>query len=179
MALPRVGSGKSWTLTRSGSPEGCHSRPPLAKLPTSSPGSPSALLRPGPLRTGRAGFPRIRLKQAQGLAGVAESWSLCRLGWRPWAAAGVHETKCAAGARLAALLVGDVPFGQRLPDGARPLLPFGWALRWVVGVEEQLPAEGANPALHLQQPQAEVVHRWGCRSTLPSGPVVGQGRVVG
>ena len=32
MALPTPGSGKSWTLTRSGSPAGCHSRPPLAVL---------------------------------------------------------------------------------------------------------------------------------------------------
>src|SRR5215216_6769476 len=36
MALPSSGSGASWTLTPSGSPEGCRSRPPLAKLPTSS-----------------------------------------------------------------------------------------------------------------------------------------------
>ena len=31
-----AGSGKSWTLTRSGAPSGCHSRPPFLKAPTSS-----------------------------------------------------------------------------------------------------------------------------------------------
>ena len=36
IALPTFGSGKSWTLTCSGSPEGCHSAPPPAKRPTSS-----------------------------------------------------------------------------------------------------------------------------------------------
>ena len=36
MALPSPGSMKSWTLTGSGWPLGCHSRPPLWKSPTSS-----------------------------------------------------------------------------------------------------------------------------------------------
>src|SRR5207247_10973684 len=36
MALPSAGSGKSWTLTGSGCPLGCHSRPPFLKLPTNS-----------------------------------------------------------------------------------------------------------------------------------------------
>src|SRR5665647_856107 len=65
LALPRVGSMKSWTLTCSGSPAGCHSLPPFLYGPTSSPGRPGALLRPAALRTGLARFPRIRLKQAR------------------------------------------------------------------------------------------------------------------
>src|SRR5674476_1163924 len=36
LALPRVGSMKSWTLTCSGSPAGCHSLPPFLYGPTSS-----------------------------------------------------------------------------------------------------------------------------------------------
>src|SRR6201987_3871321 len=36
MALPSPGSRKSWTLTSSGLPLGCHSRPPFLNCPTSS-----------------------------------------------------------------------------------------------------------------------------------------------
>jgi hypothetical protein len=91
---------------------------------------------------------------------------------------GVDETKGAAGARRAPLLVGDVPFGQGLSGGAHPLLPLLWGLRRVIGVEEKLPAQRTGTLLRLQETQTEVVHWRGCRPSPPSGPVLGQGRVV-
>jgi hypothetical protein len=121
-------------------------RPACLKLPTSSPGSQSALLRSGPLRTGHARHPRIRLKQAQRPRGH------CKLELLPlWrmasAASGVYETESAAGVRRAPLLVGHGPFGQRLPSDAHPLLPLAWALRWVVGDKEKLSTPRAATSL--------------------------------
>ena len=144
---------------------------------TKSPGSPSALLRPGPLRTGQARYPRIRLKQAQRPRGHLQL-DLLPLRRMASAASGVYETKSAAGVRRAALLVGHGPFGQRLPGDAHPLLPLAWALRWVVGDKEKFPAPRAATSLRLEQSQAEVVQWWGCRSPSPTGPVLGQGRVI-
>ena len=93
-------------------------------------------------------------------------------------ASGVYETKSAAGVRRAALLVEHGPFGQRLPSGAHPLFPLAWALRWVVSDKQKLPTPRAATPLRLEQSQAEVVQWWGCRSPPPTGPVLGQGRVI-
>src|SRR5438034_3760574 len=101
----------------------------------------------------------------------------------PWrrleasATSGVYETKCAVIARAAPLLV-ERSFGDGLAGGADPLLPLLWALRWMVGVEEKLPAGRAQPLLLFEQSQAEIVQgRWS-RPATPIGPVLGQSRVV-
>ena len=65
-----------------------------------------------------------------------------------------------------------------LPVVRDPLLPLVWALRWVVGDKEKFPAQLAATPLRLEQSQAEVVQWWGCRSPSPTGPVLGQGRVI-
>src|SRR5207302_1798455 len=142
-------SRKSCTRTSSGCPTGCHSRPLFWKSPTSSPGSQSALLRSGPLRTGHARHPRIRLKQAQ-MASRALHLDLLPLRRMASAASGVYETKSAADVRRAPRLVDHGPFGQRLPSGAYPLLPFAWALRWVVSDKEKIPAPRAATSLRLE-----------------------------
>jgi hypothetical protein len=67
-------------------------------------GSPGALPRRGPLRTGRASRPRIRLKQAQGRRGWAEG-----LGCRAWRATGRSQRE--RGAASADRLTHRVPRG--------------------------------------------------------------------
>src|SRR5213596_1825620 len=100
---PRAGSAKSCTPTRSGSPVGAHSAPPLANSPINSPGSPGVLLRPGPPQNRTYTLPRIRLKQAQRLVDMAVSLPSRRL--EASATSGVYETKCAVIARASPLLV--------------------------------------------------------------------------
>ena len=56
---------------------------PWASLFT-PPGSPDALLRRGPLRTGRARFPGIRLKQATRAAEVLLKFQRWARGCPPW-----------------------------------------------------------------------------------------------
>ena len=95
-------------------------------------------------------------------------------------AAGVDETNGAGGViRLALLLVGDRPFRQRFPGSTHPLLPFSRCLRRVVGSEEQLAAQWADSTLACEQAQGEVVQWRGSRSAATTGPVLGQGRVIG
>jgi hypothetical protein len=67
-------------------------------------GSPGAVPRRGPLRTGRASRPRIRLKQAQGRRGWAEG-----LGCRAWRATGRSQRE--RGAASADRLTHRVPRG--------------------------------------------------------------------
>jgi transposase-like protein len=67
-------------------------------------GTPGALPRRGPLRTGRASRPRIRLKQAQGRRGWAEG-----LGCRAWRATGRSQRE--RGAASADRLTHRVPRG--------------------------------------------------------------------
>ena len=71
------------------------------------------------------------------------------------AASDVHETKAVGRARPVAPVVGQALLAQGLAGGADPLLPFGWALWWMVGVQEQVPTPWATPGLPLQELQAE------------------------
>jgi len=94
------------------------------------------------------------------------------------AASSVYETEVADLARPVAFPVGETLLAQRLPGDANPLLPFGWGLRRVLGVKEQVPATWTAPGLHLQQTQAELVQRRGNSSTPPVSPVPGKGGIV-
>src|SRR6266540_1899532 len=121
---------------------------------------------------------RIRLKQAQRFVGRAETLAECRGGVSLPAAPGMYETKVAGLARPAAPAVGQTLLAQRLAGHADPPFPFGWALRRMVGVQEQVPAAWTAPVLRLEQTQGELVHWQGNSSTPPVGPVLGQGGVV-
>src|SRR5450756_2670772 len=95
----------------------------------------------------------------------------CRGGVAP-AAPGVYETEAAGLARPVAPPVGEALLTQRLAGDANPLLPFGWGLRRVLGVEEQVPAAWTAPSLRLQQTQAELVQGRGNSSAPPVSPVL-------
>lgn len=97
---------------------------------------------------------------------------------KPSPTSSVYETKAAGLARPVALPVSEALLAQRLRRGANPLLPLEWGLRRVIGVQEQVSACWAAPGLHLQQTQAERVHRRGWPPPPPVCPVLGQGRIV-
>jgi hypothetical protein len=108
-----------------------------------SSGSGGALLHPRPLRTGRAGFPVARLKQALWRAGPAADSP---------AAVGVYEVVCGLLAwRAEVHHGGEGLLAEGLPDGGVPLLPLALVVRLVAGVEQQSPAEGAPAVLAAQQ----------------------------
>src|SRR5437773_2499163 len=81
----------------------------------------------GPLRTARARYPRIRLKQApEGRSGMQDRWVPARAG-RPAVAGDVHEAGAAR--RYPRPAGGQVVPGDRLAGGGEPLLPLtgaGW-----------------------------------------------------
>jgi len=84
---------------------------------------------------------------------------------------------------MVVLIAGSAVQGQRLSaqglaGGGEPQLPFLWGLRFVVGVQQVVPAEWAASALGLQEAQGGLIQRWGFTSATPVRPVVGQGRVV-
>jgi hypothetical protein len=65
---------------------------------------------------------------------------------------GVYEVVCGAFVRRAEVRhAGDRVLADRLARGGVPLLPFLRALRLVVGVQQQSPAERAPAALAAQQ----------------------------
>src|SRR5680860_279406 len=81
-------------------------------------------------------------------------------------------------ARPVASPVGQALLAQRLAGDANPLLPFGWGLRRVVDVKEQVPATRTAPGLRLEQTQAELVHRRGNPSAPSVSPVLGESGIV-
>ncbi len=61
---------------------------------------------------------------------------------------GVEETESLT-VRSAPVREGDVLLGDRLPDDNPPRFPFSWALRRVVGVQQEPSADRATAVLCL------------------------------
>jgi hypothetical protein len=80
--------------------------------------------------------------------------------------------------RGAASVGDDVAFEGRSADGPEPLFPFLGGLWFLIGVQEEIPADWAAAVLCLEQAQRALVQCWGS-SVAPRGPVVGEGRVIG
>ena len=116
---------------------------PWASLFT-PPGSPDALLRRGPLRTGRARFPGIRLKQATRAAEVLLKFNAGLVVARRGAAGRRRGRVDRTIARRSGdRLLNDVLFTQRPAGGHEPLFPFRWGLGFIIGAEQLVPADGA------------------------------------
>ena len=143
-----------------------------------SSGNPGALPRRGPLRTGRARFPGSSAQASPGGSLPGRSAGLVPLPMRR-AAVGVYEMVRGAFVRRAEVRhAGDRVLADRLARGGVPLLPFTRALRLVVGVQQQSPAERAPAALAAQQVPGGRVHREPGAAS-PLVPVPGEGGVVG
>src|SRR2546422_11479352 len=67
---------------------------------------------------------------------------------------------------------------QRAAGGDEPLLPLLWGLRFLFGVDQQLPACRAAVILSFEQLQGVCVQRRGFASATSLSPVPGQRRVV-
>jgi hypothetical protein len=91
---------------------------------------------------------------------------------------GVYETGPVLVRRAVASAGDDVLPGDRFAGGAMPLLPLLRGVWFPIGVEEQVLAEHATPALQFEQEQGAAVQR-GLVPASPFGSVVGQGGVVG
>src|SRR5260370_12538447 len=132
------------------------------------PGKRGALLRPAPLRTARARYPRIRLKQApKGSSGMQNCWVLACAG-DPAVAGDVQEADSVR--RVSRPVSDPVVLGDRVPGGAEPLFPLAWAAWLPVGVQQVVPAYRAAAFLRLDQAQGAVVQR-GLAPAAPVGPV--------
>src|SRR6266498_4470519 len=139
------------------------------------PGSGDALLRPRPLRTGRAAPTASGSSKPQGLAGRQKCWAAA---FAPAAAVGVHKTRRGGLVRRAAARVGgDRTFADRLTDGLEPLFPRLGMLWLLVGVQQQGPTQRATAILRLEQTQDGTGQR-GVAAATPLGPEVGQGGVI-
>ena len=80
----------------------------------------------------------------------------CLLGLMASMAVDVYE--------MVVLIAGSAVQGQRLSaqglaGGGEPQLPFLWGLRFVVGVQQVVPAEWAASALGLQEAQGGLIQR--------------------
>src|SRR6266487_4088260 len=95
--------------------------PPLCSAPPMpSPGSGDALLRPRPLRTGRAAPTASGSSKPRGLAGGQQCWAAAGA---QAAAVSVHKEWCGRLVRRAVTRVaGDRRFADRLTDGLEPFL---------------------------------------------------------
>ena len=98
-------------------------------------------------------------------------------GGKPLLAVGVKES--VERPVLAVDLLDDVLLAQDPPDSDEPLFPLEWGAWFVIGVQQELPARWAAPALGSQEPGGLLVHGRGLALTPPNGPVLVQGRVVG
>jgi hypothetical protein len=116
-----------------------------------SSGSPGALLRRGPLRTGRARFRATGSSKPCRLSGSFEVWACCR--WYSSAAVGVYEAVCDAFIRRAGAPDDDRAFPDRLAGGGEPSFPLARALRFTVGVQQQPWTGRAAAMLQSQEPQ--------------------------
>jgi hypothetical protein len=91
---------------------------------------------------------------------------------------GVHEAERIVVRCAVPSPAGDLVLPDRCPGCLEPRFPFLRALRLAIGVQEQLPAERALPALGLEQAQGRLIQR----ERLPAPAqvqVIGEGRVVG
>src|SRR5437660_11853209 len=75
-------------------------------------------------------------------------------------------------------LPGNTLLAQRPAGGDEPLLPLLWGLRFLFGVDQQLPACRAAVILSFEQLQGVCVQRRGFASATSLSPVPGQRRVV-
>src|SRR5258708_28686895 len=140
-------------------------------------GSGDALLRPRPLRTGRARFPGTTA-QASPMGGkcLRRRHGCAAFGGEPPLAVRVEEP--VEGPVLAVDLLDDVLLAQYAPDGHEPLFPLVWAAWLVVGVEQKFPACGTAPVLGSQEPGGVLVRGRRLLLAPPFGPVSRQGGVI-
>src|SRR5712671_4217594 len=191
---PHSPPGATWSATRSASPARSASvitgtRPAcdtrfgsskdacvFARPCNNRSGSGSTLLCPRPLRTGRASFPRTTAQASPGGSQVCRGAVPLGCGFAPLAMS-VHETERVVVRSAVPSRVSDLVFLDRFPDHPQPLFPFVRALRLVVGVQEQFPAERAAPVLRLEQAQGRLAEReWFPAAALV--PVSGERGVV-
>ena len=118
-------------------------------------GRPGALLRPAPLRTGRAAFTASGSSKPRGIVGVQKCRPLLWAPWgwrwqRAWMSRGSLRPTCRRSH-------GDRD--DRLAGGPQPVFPLAWAL-WLVGdVQELASAERAAIVLGCRGAAG-----WSCRS---------------
>src|SRR6266542_704951 len=110
----------------------------------------------------------------RGRSGVEVCWFFLGAGC-PALAVRVDQAGAVRCARVP--LGGHVLLGDRLAGDPVPLFPLGGAGWLVVGVQEQVPAQGAASVLLGEQDQDAAVEQ-GSVLAASLGPVVGQGGVV-
>lgn len=122
-------------------------------------GSGDALLRPRPLRTGRARFPGTTAQASpeDDEVSASASWLVHRPSGKDLPSA-VRVEEPVKGPGLAVDLFDDVLFGQHPPDGHEPLFPLAWAAWFVLGVQKEFPANGTASALASQKPGGVLIH---------------------
>ena len=98
------------------------------------PGRPGALLRPAPLRTGRARFRASGSSKPRGLADGQKCWAVAGPGVIPVAVC-VHKAECSL-VRCSVRPHDDGIVDYCLAGDRQPLFPFARALRWPVSVEQ-------------------------------------------
>ena len=133
-------------------------------------GSGGALLRPRPLRTGRATFIAPGSSRPRRDLGVRSCW----------AAGGVSPSACGVD-QAGSLIVREAlsGLGDRLAVVLEPLLPLLGA-GWLLVRGQECPSTGCAPAvLRLELTHHAALERgfWSCLAASP-GPVFGQGRIV-
>jgi hypothetical protein len=131
----------------------------MSQARTRRPGRPGALLRPAPLRTGRARFHASGSGKPCWLAGGQKCQARAFSGVLP-VAVSVQEAEFSL-AGLAVRLKDDGVAYHCLAGDRQPLFPLARALRRAVGVQEQFSAQWAAAVLGLQEFQAGRVHRTG------------------
>lgn len=94
------------------------------------------MLRPRPLRTGRACFPGTTAQASpeDDEVSASASWLVHRLSGKDLPSA-VRVEEPVEGPVLAVDLFDDVLLGQHSPDGHEPLFPLAWAAWLVLGVQ--------------------------------------------
>jgi hypothetical protein len=139
------------------------------------PGSPGALLRRGPLSTGRAhscasgASKPLRTMQVRdsavlpaGALGVAAP------------AGGVHKTDPVVVGCVRVHVDGQIVSGGRLADSGEPFFPLAWAVGFTIGMQQSVPTQGTATTLGLKQTQGGAVQQGRVLAT-PVDPVWGQG----
>src|SRR6266508_3072594 len=142
------------------------------------PGSGDALLRPRPLRTGRAAPTASGSSKPRGLADRQTCWTAADVRALAWAAVGVYQASGGGFVRCAVARLGDDRvFADRVADHLEPLFPLVGVLRFVVGVQQETPAPWTAAVLRPEQTQGDWVQQ-GFPAAAPQRPEFGQGGVV-
>ena len=149
----------------------------LGDYPPEKSGSPGALLRRGPLRTARAAFTASSSSKPRDGPGL-QCCAPASAGLVLALAGGVRKAGGVLARRTRPSVMDEVVSDYRLPgDLQPPAFPFVGRLRWLIGGEQLVPAEGAAAVLPGEQTQRVAIQR-GFDASPPSGPVLGQGGVV-